>query len=150
MINVFVFFGSSRFCLMNLTWKRYRIMCTNYFSTTGIHLSRVLLALLLIILLALFPLYYAISKHEDNIDKRILSLDTHIKKAVLPPKNDAPENWETNREYGIVIDSGSSGSRVLVYSWKNTACYANYSSLPVIQTADQEGKEWHYKEKPGI
>ncbi|KAJ8096874.1 nucleoside phosphatase family-domain-containing protein [Lipomyces tetrasporus] len=47
--------------------------------------------------------------------------------------------------YGIVIDAGSSGSRVQIYSWPST--FTSKSTLPKV---GKGGDHWHKKVKPGI
>ncbi|KAJ3170794.1 Golgi apyrase [Geranomyces variabilis] len=61
--------------------------------------------------------------------------------------------WAAHRQYGIVIDAGSSGSRVQVYSWIDplqTRPGAEQRSLPIIDKADEAGARWQMKEEPGI
>ena len=56
------------------------------------------------------------------------------------------ENTETNTKYAITIDSGSSGSRLEIYSWLdhqvalNAANATQKASLPVIQINGKQKK----------
>ncbi|KAJ3033025.1 Golgi apyrase, partial [Rhizophlyctis rosea] len=71
------------------------------------------------------------------------------------------DEWSRNRRFAVVIDAGSSGSRVLVYSWKDPLYVRKIaakdsergasmlSGLPVIEQGSQTG-EWQFKEDPGI
>ena len=64
--------------------------------------------------------------------------------------------WAENRRYGIVIDAGSSGSRVQVYSWlepvhaRSVANATELDSLPVVVKGDRKGKNWQKKIHVGI
>jgi hypothetical protein len=83
------------------------------------------------------------------------SIYTHQSRAP-PPSNDLT-TWERNRRFGIVIDAGSSGSRLQIYSWLdhsfvNKQRLANGQSiavLPKIEKGVREGDAWTMKVEPG-
>lgn len=75
--------------------------------------------------------------------------------------NDAPrapvlEDWSAHRKYAVIIDAGSSGSRVQVYSWREHSYAASVASmhqldsLPRIEKGDEDGAQWMKKIHPGI
>ncbi|KAF9430167.1 Golgi apyrase [Podila epigama] len=71
------------------------------------------------------------------------------------------EEWLRHRQFGIVIDAGSSGSRIHIYSWINkdyliqtTPQRDHLGVLPTIEPGVESGtpdaQEWTKKTEPGI
>lgn len=68
-----------------------------------------------------------------------------------------PLTWDQGRQYGIVVDAGSSGSRIQVYSWRKHDLSVlerktdgkKLDVLPRVETGVEEGDGWHLKVEPG-
>ncbi|KAJ8088207.1 Golgi apyrase [Marasmius tenuissimus] len=73
----------------------------------------------------------------------------------MPPPT-AGDTWLAGRRFGIVIDAGSSGSRLQIYSWRDPRVVlidkgkevAN--TLPKVERGTQHGEGWVKKVEPGI
>lgn len=67
------------------------------------------------------------------------------------------DEWARHRRYGVVIDAGSSGSRIQVYSWidhaiareRRTARGDVIGVLPKIEKGVEHGEGWTLKVEPG-
>ncbi|KAI9022918.1 nucleoside phosphatase family-domain-containing protein [Phycomyces nitens] len=66
-------------------------------------------------------------------------------------------SWEKNRRYGVIIDAGSSGSRIYIYSWKDHEHIKSTidindlkGKMPIVERGDQHGLKWTRREEPGI
>ncbi|KAF9358192.1 Golgi apyrase [Mortierella sp. AD094] len=71
------------------------------------------------------------------------------------------EKWLQNRQFGIVIDAGSSGSRIHIYSWINpkhlndTAPVREFIGVlptiePGVESGSPKSSNWTLKTEPGI
>ena len=72
----------------------------------------------------------------------------------MPPPTSA-DSWLASRRFGIVIDAGSSGSRLQIYSWKDARTAREQGrpevldTLPVVEKGTRVGEDWVTKVEPG-
>ncbi|KAJ3352572.1 Golgi apyrase [Entophlyctis luteolus] len=131
--------------------------------------DKVVISVLLLVFLGLVSLLVASSRslsvhnrsrltfnsNDSTIEYLYLSLDTGF--PVMPTYR--PQGltfsplWQEDRRYGIVIDAGSSGTRLMIYSWKVFEHPSHdHHNLPVIEKAVHTGSSepWSKSVEPGL
>ena len=105
------------------------------------------------------------SSSQRSLEKRksssSLRKDAESRATILSSSTSAPTKkaWQKDRRYAVVVDAGSSGSRMQVYSWKDPQTQKaeriksleSTRVLPTVEkgTWEQSGEDWQMKVEPG-
>lgn len=69
------------------------------------------------------------------------------------PPGTVVDPWLAGRRFGIVVDAGSSGSRLQIYSWKDprlVQAEKGDNSLPKVDKGTKDGEGWVSRIQPGM
>ena len=69
----------------------------------------------------------------------------------MPPPS-VVHPWLAARRFGVVIDAGSSGSRLQIYSWTDPRALADrtpLNTLPKVEKGTLDSEQWSVKVEPG-
>ena len=89
----------------------------------------------------------------SSLEAEFLGLKVSIPSTFHPDYDPTSLAWDNGRNYGIVIDAGSSGSRIYIYSWLDPSVSSSSptrDSTIKIEKADATGSNFELKEEPGI
>lgn len=83
------------------------------------------------------------------------SLSLTLSGYYMPPPS-LSDPWLTSRRFAVIIDAGSSGSRVQVYSWKDPEAVrltatesTDLHILPTVEKGTKNDNLWQLKIEPG-
>jgi hypothetical protein len=92
-----------------------------------------------------------------GVKRKISDIDSDSRTQLSARAPPVYSDWERDRRFGIVVDAGSSGSRLQVYSWidhrvareRRIARGEGVAVLPKIEKGVEHGEAWTLKVEPG-